>query len=116
MLGSRFEIQGAPLIPSPLSEIEQVPAAEWRAWITQNEGVLLDVREPMEWAGGTLPDSTKISLAFLPGSLGELDPETPVLVVCRAGNRSMLAAQFLKRNGFKNAANLFGGLTSIGLA
>lgn len=101
---------------SPLSEIEQVPAVEWQSWIAQHDGVVLDVREPIEWARGTLPDSTRISLSFLPGSLGELNPDTPVLVVCRAGNRSMLAAQFLQRNGFKNAANLFGGLTSIGLA
>lgn len=104
------------MLPNPMSAIEQVPAADWQAWIQENDGVLLDVREPMEWARGTLPDSTTISLSFLPGSLGELDQDRPVLVVCRAGNRSMLAAQFLQRNGFKNAANLFGGLTSIGLA
>lgn len=104
------------MIPSHMSTIEQVPAAEWQTWIEENDGVLLDVREPNEWAGGTLPDSTTISLSFLPGSLGELDPDRPVLVICRAGNRSLVAAQFLQRNGFKHAANLFGGLTSIGLA
>ena len=104
------------MLPNPMSAIEQVPAADWQAWIQEHDGVLLDVREPMEWARGTLPGSTTISLSFLPGSLGELDQDRPVLVVCRAGNRSMLAAQFLQRNGFKNAANLFGGLTSIGLA
>lgn len=104
------------MLPNPMPPIEQVPAADWQAWIQANDGVLLDVREPMEWARGTLPGSTTISLSFLPGSFGELDQDRPVLVVCRAGNRSMLAAQFLQRNGFKNAANLFGGLTSIGLA
>ncbi len=104
------------MIPDQMSAIEQVPATDWQTWISKNNGVVLDVREPVEWSRGMLPDSTKISLGFLPGSLGQLDPDTPVLVVCRAGNRSMLAAQFLRRNGFKNAANMFGGLTSIGLA
>jgi rhodanese-related sulfurtransferase len=104
------------LIPTPAQTIEQVPATNWQAWIEENDGVLLDVREPAEWAGGTLPESIKISLALLPGSLGQLDPERPLLVVCRAGNRSLVAAQFLQRNGFANAANLYGGLTSIGLA
>ncbi len=96
--------------------IEQVPAADWQDWVDANDGVILDVREPMEWALGTLPDSTKIALATLPASMDRLDPERPTLVVCRAGNRSQLAAQFLHRNGFANAANLSGGLTAIGLA
>ena len=102
------------MIPGPQT-IEQVPATNWKSWIEDNDGVLLDVREPMEWAMGTLPESTRISLSFLPGSLGQIEKERPVLVVCRAGNRSQLAAQFLQRNGF-HVANLYGGLTSIGLA
>jgi rhodanese-related sulfurtransferase len=104
------------LIPYQTDTIEQVPAAAWQTWIDANDGVLLDVREPMEWAMGTLPDSATIALSFLPGSLSQLDPARPTLVVCRAGNRSQVAAQFLQRNGFKRAANLAGGLTSIGLA
>lgn len=103
------------MIPQPAT-IEQVPAATWLKWTEDNNAVLLDVREPSEWAHGTLPGSVKISLAFLPASLSQLEPDRSVLVVCRAGNRSLVAAQFLQRNGFKNAANLYGGLTSIGLA
>ena len=103
------------MIPQPISTVEQVPAANWQAWIAETDGVLLDVREPQEWMMGTLPDSTKISLSFLPTSLDQLDEDRPILVVCRAGNRSQLAAQFLQHNGF-SAANLAGGLTSIGLA
>jgi len=102
------------LIPGPQT-IEQVPADNWQSWIHANDGVLLDVREPMEWAMGTLPESVTISLQFLPGSLGQIEKDRPVLVACRAGNRSQLAAQFLQRNGFR-AANLHGGLTSIGIA
>lgn len=97
------------------NSIEQVPAANWKSWIEENDAVLLDVREPNEWVQGVLPDSVKISLAFLPASLGQLDGDRPILVVCRAGNRSLVAAQFLKRNGYQ-VANLAGGLTSIGLA
>lgn len=96
--------------------IEQVAAARWQEWKDQTDGVLLDVREPMEWAQGTLPNSTTISLSFLPTSLGQLDPDQPILVVCRAGNRSQFAAQYLQRNGFTKVANLAGGLMSIGLA
>lgn len=100
----------------PMQKIEQVPAGDWQDWVEETDGVLLDVREPMEWARGTLPDSTTISLSFLPASLGQLESDRPILVVCRAGNRSQLAATFLQRNGFPQVANLAGGLTSIGLA
>ena len=115
MLDSRRYNPGASLIPQT-DTIEQVAARDWQAWLQENDGIILDVREPMEWAQGTLPDSTMISLSFLPGSLGKLNKDRPTLVVCRAGNRSQLAAQFLQRNGFKNAANLNGGLMSIGNA
>lgn len=97
------------------NSIEQVPAVGWQTWVEQNDGMLLDVREPAELAQGMLPDSVTISLGFLPAGLGRLDADRPVLVVCRSGNRSMVAAQFLTRNGFK-AANLMGGLKAIGYA
>ncbi|MEA2001257.1 MAG: rhodanese-like domain-containing protein [Actinomycetota bacterium] len=104
------------MIPTHTTKIEQVPASDWKRWIDDNDALVLDVREPMEWAQGTLPDSEMISLSFLPGSLGRLETDQPILVVCRAGNRSQVAAQFLQRNGFARAANLSGGLMSIGLA
>jgi len=104
------------LIPTHTTNVEQVPASDWKRWTADNDAMVLDVREPMEWAQGTLPDSEMISLSFLPGSLGRLEPDQPILVVCRAGNRSQVAAQFLQRNGFTRAANLSGGLMSIGLA
>lgn len=104
------------MIPTQTNTIEQVAAGRWQEWKDQTDGVLLDVREPMEWTRGTLPGSTTISLSFLPASLGQLDPDEPILVVCRAGNRSQFAAQFLQRNGYGKVANLAGGLMSIGLA
>ena len=104
------------MIPIQLNSVQQVAAREWRAWVEENDGIVLDVREPMEWAMGTLPDSNQISLGSLPAGLGNLDRERPILVVCRAGNRSQVAAQFLQRNGFDRVANLAGGLMAIGLA
>lgn len=104
------------MIPAQQTAIEQVPAADWRRWQETTGGILLDVREPLEWARGTLPGSTTLSLSLLPTSLDHLDAQQPVLVVCRAGNRSQLAAQFLVHKGFTRVANLAGGLRQIGLA
>lgn len=70
---------------------------------------VLDVREPAEYAicniGGTL-----IPLGTLPLRLGELNREDEIAVVCHHGNRSRLAVDFLKRNGFEKAKNVAGGL------
>ncbi len=104
------------MIPAQQTAVEQVPAAGWREWQQTTGGILLDVREPLEWAQGTLPDSMTLSLSHLPASLDKLDPVQPVLVICRAGNRSQLAAQFLVHNGFSQVANLTGGLKQIGMA
>ena len=104
------------MIPAQQTSVEQVPAPGWRDWQKSTGGILLDVREPLEWAQGTLPGSITLSLSHLPTSLGQLDRQQPVLVVCRAGNRSQLAAQFLANNGFSQVANLAGGLRQIGMA
>jgi rhodanese-related sulfurtransferase len=98
------------------TRIPQVSAPEWKTWVDDNDAVVLDVREPMEWARGTLEGSQKIQLATLPSALGSLDTNTPILVVCRSGNRSQHAARFLKAQGFENVANLTGGLRALGMA
>lgn len=98
------------------TRIPQVPAREWKTWVEDNDAVILDVREPMEWARGTLDGSKRIQLAMLPSALGSLDTNTSILVVCRSGNRSQHAARWLKAQGFENVANLTGGLHALGMA
>ena len=95
--------------------IEQVPATEWDSWVRANDAAVLDVREPGEWTAGTLPEAELIPLAELPSSTDELDRSRPILLVCRSGNRSNLAARFLARAGF-TTANLSGGMVALGRA
>lgn len=95
--------------------IDNVPAADWHRWTNENEGVILDVREPHEWATGTLPGAIRMSLGTIPGRLADLDPATPILVVCHSGNRSAVAAQFLARSGYR-VANLDGGMAAMSWA
>lgn len=98
----------------PTTTIQQVPAMGWKAWVTDRGAVVLDVREPQEWAAtGVLEASMLIPLGELPSRLGELDPARPVLTVCRSGNRSLVAAEFLARNGFAEPANLAGGVVAV---
>ena len=94
-------------------DIEQVGADAWKQWLESHDGVLLDVREPFEWQQtGVLPESKLISMGELPTSLDELSKDTPILVVCRTGNRSQHVAGWLDSNGY-NASNLAGGVVAF---
>ena len=96
--------------------VPQVRAPEWKTWVDEHDALVLDVREPMEWARGTLEGSRKVKLVDLPSALPTLDANRPILVVCRTGNRSQHAAKWLLAQGFENVANLTGGLRALGMA
>ena len=70
--------------------------------------VVIDVRELVEWTAGHIPGSTHIPL----GDLTKADvPNGQLVLVCRSGNRSAVAAQYLAHQG-REVANLLGGLLS----
>ncbi len=75
-----------------------------------NNVQIIDVREPDEFAAGHLPGARLIPLGQLPARTGELDPSQPIVVVCRSGNRSATATEFLLKCGFQNVRNLAGGM------
>ena len=70
---------------------------------------LLDVREPQERGicnlGGLL-----VPLGDLPRRISELDPRREIVVYCRSGSRSAMAAEFLLAHGFQDVKNLAGGI------
>ena len=70
----------------------------------------IDVREPDEVAGGTLPGTVNIPLGELPNRVGELDPSKRVVLLCRSGGRSTAAAKALTTAGFADVVNLSGGI------
>jgi DMSO/TMAO reductase YedYZ molybdopterin-dependent catalytic subunit/glyoxylase-like metal-dependent hydrolase (beta-lactamase superfamily II) len=70
---------------------------------------VIDVRAPVETAGGTLPGAREIPLAVLGDSLAGLDPSSPVVVYCASGYRSAVAASVLTEAGFADVADLLGG-------
>ncbi len=70
---------------------------------------LIDVREQHEREAGYIPGSSHIPLGDLPARVGELDQQTPVIVYCRVGARSLMAAQALSGAGFQ-AYSLAGGI------
>lgn len=99
-----------------MSEVVLVEAREWQTWTQDRDAVIIDVREPFEWAMGTLPGAELIGLGSLFGQLDDLDRNRAILFVCRTGNRSGVAAELFVRHGFDEVANLTGGLVALGLA
>ncbi len=70
---------------------------------------LVDVRADHEWSAGRIAGAKHLPLAELPGRTGELDRERPVVLYCRGGNRSTMAAEALTAAGF-DAAKLSEGI------
>ncbi|WP_379152390.1 rhodanese-like domain-containing protein [Paenibacillus sp. sgz5001063] len=73
--------------------------------------IMLDVREPVEWAEGHIAGAKHIPLGVLLERLHELDPAQETIVMCRSGNRSGLACELLTERGF-NVINMTGGLNN----
>ncbi len=96
--------------------VEQVPARDWQDWAERTGGTIVDVREPMEWAMGSLAGAVHLPMSGMPANLDALDPTAPLLLICRTGSRSQMVARYLAANGFDQVANLTGGLFALGLA
>jgi rhodanese-related sulfurtransferase len=83
--------------------------------------VLIDVREPAEYAAGCIPSAINLPRGVLefqidahPALAGAGGPalarERPLVVYCRTGGRAALAAQALQRLGFREVRSIAGGI------
>lgn len=71
---------------------------------------VIDVREKGELDIGRLDFARIIPYSQLANRLEELDPSSPVVVVCRSGNRSFQACKLLASHGFRAVSHVTGGL------
>ncbi len=72
---------------------------------------LLDVRSSEEYAyDGHIAGAHLLPLPMLSLRLNELPKDTTIVCVCRSGNRSGVAAEQLKRQGFEQVINLGDGM------
>ena len=92
---------------SPTDRLPDVDPGQAAELLDRGEALLIDVREPHEWAAGHAPEAVHLPL-------GRLTPEgiahdRPVIAVCRSGNRSGTAADALAARGVR-VHNLAGGM------
>jgi len=86
----------------------EVDASEGRA-LVEGGALLLDVREPNEWAAGHAPGATFVPLGAVPAHVDDLPRDRRIVAICRSGARSGRATEFLVAQGL-DAVNLAGGM------
>jgi sulfur-carrier protein adenylyltransferase/sulfurtransferase len=92
--------------------IKEVSTAEVEeALQTRGSAVLIDVREQDEFRAGHIPGALGIGRGILEYHIADVVPDTgrEIILYCRGGNRSALAAESLKQMGYENVSSMIGG-------
>lgn len=106
--------------------IRQITGLEaWQMLVDDEHAVLIDVRTQAEWQSIGVPDTSEIGRDarfvhwtdeqgvpnpyFLDLATDGLDPDTPILLLCRSGARSNAAAELLTAAGYTQAMNVIAG-------
>lgn len=90
-----------------------VTTAEAVRLVNREKGVLIDVREPEEFAAGHVVGARNIPLAALEGHKSLPSNKTlPLVLLCQNGARAARAAGMLRKLGYEKAQPLAGGLTA----
>src|SRR5699024_10200398 len=89
-----------------MTEMNVATNDQIEAKINDKESIILDVREPAEYDMQHIPNSTLIPLGELENRLDEIDKDKTVYVICRTGNRSGFAVNFMLVNGYNDVHNV----------
>lgn len=111
---SGFMLFGGSGFLGRLSGVKQIGPQEAVLLFNHDDALVLDVREPSEWADGHIAGARHIPLGQLKNRVDDLEKHKgkPVIAVCRSGNRSAHACGLLKKAGFENVNNLAGGMVA----
>lgn len=106
-------IAGAGCSASGQSKIDRLNPTAFQQRMEQAEQrIILDVRTTEEFVGGHLPEAVNYDIydTAFGSKLLTLDKTKPVFVYCKAGSRSLDAAEQLKALGFTTVYDLRGGI------
>jgi molybdopterin/thiamine biosynthesis adenylyltransferase/rhodanese-related sulfurtransferase len=104
---------GAELLRQIKSRIEEVDPAAAREQLS-NGAVVVDVREPEEWAAGHIPGAKHVPKSYLETRIEGAVPDRSqhVILYCASGSRSAWAARTLIEDlGYQNVESMTGGFT-----
>jgi sulfur-carrier protein adenylyltransferase/sulfurtransferase len=93
--------------PTAIAEVSPREAVA----LVRDGAVLLDVREPGEWALGSPIGARRVPLARVAESLADESAERTrtIVTICGTGRRSLRAAEALRAHGFVDVRSVAGG-------
>jgi len=95
----------------PYGHIKAVHAAELGDRLAQDDSpLLLDVRKKTEFEAGHLPGARHVFLGYLPDRLDELPKDKTIVTFCGSGQRAIIAASILRKNGFESVEDCLGSM------
>jgi adenylyltransferase/sulfurtransferase len=98
-------------VPRGDADVEEITPTALAARLVHGDApLLLDVREPYEWAIVRLPEARLMPLNSLPDGLDTLNRTEEIVVYCHHGLRSAAAVDWLREQGFARVHNLAGGI------
>jgi len=101
------------MVMAAQQHITEVNVDRCKQLLSEGNIVLVDTREESEFAAGHIDQSILLPrgvLEFKIGSIPELaDKSKAVLIYCRSGNRSALAAATMQQLGYTNVLSMVGG-------
>ncbi len=96
-----------------MNQINTILPEEVKERLSRNEKLnIIDVREPEEVAQGMIPGAKHIPLGELPSRHAEIEQTGEIIVVCRSGNRSGKACEYLQSLGIAGLKSMAGGMLS----
>ena len=93
-----------------LLDSAEAPAIDLDGMAALEDAIVLDVREPSEFAQAHIPGAINLPQAELATRLDDIPRDQTIVLVCQAGFRSQRAAQFLRQMGYRNAVSGKGGV------
>lgn len=93
-----------------MEHIQEITSEELQNLLgEENDIEVIDVREDAEVEQGMIEDANHIPLGEIPDNTDSLSKDKHYVLVCRSGGRSMRAATYLNKQGYK-VSNLAGGM------
>jgi sulfur-carrier protein adenylyltransferase/sulfurtransferase len=97
-----------------LQRLKEIVTEVTPAQAAAGEPLLLDIREPHEFASGVIPGAVLVPQGRLPDEVDRVAPDrsAPIVVYCATGQRSLFVTRWLEQQGYRDVASMAGGIVA----
>lgn len=110
---SKERLTAPQLVAQVKPQITEISPEETKELVQNDDVVLIDIREESEVEQGSITGAKLIPRGVLEFKISDLqeinNPDTKIILYCRSGGRSALAAASLQDMGFSNIMSMAGG-------